>query len=290
LYKRPAKSCRRGFPYSIRPGLRTTIGRPEQFLLYQLLLRANVAVSFGPGLFANGAFGVNIADNFDKLRIPSDSVLPRVRSDIAEYLREGKTNIPYLKADYNFDIAPNLYGHVYGGLLEEMFAGVGGEVYYRPFDKPWVVGFDINYVKQRDYDQWFDLRDYSVVTGHATFGYIFPASIEARVRAGRYLAGDWGATFELARTFRSGISVGAFVTKTNISAEEFGEGSFDRGIYITIPLDLIYVRNVRSGIGIGWRPLIRDGGQQLVIRNSLLGTTTSGTKGVLRRDWRDVLD
>jgi hypothetical protein len=153
-----------------------------------------------------------------------------------------------------------------------------------------VVGFDINYVKQRDYDQWFDLRDYSIVTGHATFGYTFPASIEARVRAGRYLAGDWGATFELARTFRSGISVGAFVTKTNISAAEFGEGSFDRGIYITIPLDLIYVRNVRSGIGIGWRPLIRDGGQQLVIRNSLLGTTAAGTKGVLRRDWRDVLD
>ena len=36
------------------------------------------------------------------------------------------------------------------------------------------------------------------------------------LRAGRYLAGDWGATVELGRRFDSGIEVGAFATFTDV--------------------------------------------------------------------------
>lgn len=279
------------FSYAIRPGLRTTLGRPEQFILYQLLARFHATVELDRGLFINGSIGVNLSDNFDKLRIPSDSVLPRVRSDIAKYLREGRTGITHLLAEYNFNIAPSLYGHVYGGLLEEMFGGVGGEVLYRPFDSNWALGFDINWVKQRDYDQLFSFRDYEVVTGHVSASYHLEGlELDTRVRAGRYLAKDWGATFELSRTFKSGITVGAFATFTDVSAAEFGEGRFDKGLYILVPLDLFYIRNTRAGVGLAWKPLIRDGGQQLYIRRPLIGTTGSATMYNMRRDWRHILD
>lgn len=280
-----------GFFYWIRPGLRTTLGRPEQFLLYQAFVRLNGALTLGRKAAITGSIGFNISDNFDKLRIPSDSLLPRVRSDIKEYLREGKTSIPYLQADYSFNIAPALYGHVYGGLLEEMFGGVGGEVLYRPYDANWALGAEVTYAKQRDFDQWFSLRDYDVVTGHVSAFYHFERlQVDALVKAGRYLAKDWGGTFQLSRTFKSGIQVGAFATFTDVSAREFGEGRFDKGLFLTIPLDILYIRNVRSGIGIGWRPLIRDGGQMLTIRRPLLGTTGAMTMYNMRRDWRDVLD
>jgi hypothetical protein len=280
-----------GFFYSFRPGLRTTLGRPEQFILYQLFLRVNGTLELSRGLSATGSLGFNISDNFDQLRIPSDSVLPRVRSDIKEYLREGRTSIPYLQADYNFNIAPGLYGHVYGGLLEEMFGGVGGEVLYRPYDANWAIGAELTYAKQRDYDQWFSFRDYKVLTGHVTGFYHFETlQVDALVKAGRYLAKDWGATFQLSRTFKSGISVGAFATFTDVSAREFGEGRFDKGLFLSVPLDILYIRNVRSAIGVLWRPLIRDGGQMVVIRRPLLATTGSATMYNMRRDWRDVLD
>lgn len=279
-----------GFYYSIRPGLRTTLGRPEQFILYQLFLRLNGTLEVSRGLTASGSFGLNLSDNFDKLRISSDSLLPHVRSDIKEYLRQGKTSIPYLQADYNFNIAPALYGHVYGGLLEEMFGGVGGEVLYRPYNARWAIGAEITYAKQRDYDQWFSFRDYEVLTGHVTGFYHFDTlDLDAIVKAGRYLAKDWGATFQLSRTFESGITVGAFATFTDVSAAEFGEGRFDKGLFLTIPLDILYFRNVRSGIGIGWRPLVRDGGQMITIRRPLLGTTGAATMYNIERDWRDVL-
>ena len=279
------------FYYSFRPGLRTTLGRPEQFILYQLFLRLNGIVDISRGLSASGSLGLNLSDNFEQLRISSDSVLPRVRSDVKEYLREGKTSIPYLQADYNFDIAPSLYGHVYGGLLEEMFGGVGGEVLYRPYDANWAIGAELTYAKQRDYDQWFSFRDYDVLTGHVTGFYHFETmQVDAMVKAGRYLAKDWGATFQLSRTFKSGVSIGAFATFTDVSAREFGEGRFDKGLFLSVPLDILYIRNVRSSVGIAWRPLIRDGGQMVVIRRPLLGTTSAATMYNMRRDWRDVLD
>jgi hypothetical protein len=280
-----------GFFYAIRPGLRTTLGRPEQFILYQLWLRLHGQLELGRGLSATGSVGINLSDNFDQLRVPSDSVLPHVRSDIKEYLREGRTAITHLQADYNFNIAPSLYGHVYGGLLEEMFGGVGGEVLYRPYDANWAVGAEITYAKQRDYDQFFSFRDYDVVTGHVTGFYHFEdLKMDALVKAGRYLAKDWGATFQLSRTFKSGISVGAYATFTDVSAAEFGEGRYDKGLFMTIPLDILYVRNVRSAIGIAWRPLIRDGGQAVIIRRPLLGTTGAANMYTMRNDWREILE
>jgi hypothetical protein len=282
---------RPGFSWAVRPGLRTTLGRPEQFILYQLWARLHGTLALERGLYINGSVGVNIANNFDKLRIPSDSVLPRVRSDIKEYLREGRTALTHLIAEHNFNIAPSLYGHVYGGFLEEMFGGVGGEVLYRPYNANWAIGAEVTWAKQRDYDQWFDFRDYDVVTGHVTaFYHLAGPEVDVHIRAGRYLAKDWGATLTVARTFDSGISVGAFATKTNVSAREFGEGRFDKGIFVNIPLDLVFVRNVRSGIGILWRPLIRDGGQTIFIRRPLIATTGAATRYNMRRDWRDVLD
>src|SRR5690606_7684278 len=101
------------------------------------------------------------------------------------------------------------------------------------------------WVKQRDYAQDFGFRDYDVVTGHATLYY--DLGVERRVHvaasAGRYLAGDWGVTLDVARVFRNGVTMGAFATKTNISSAEFGEGSFDKGIYLRVPMDLLIPRS-----------------------------------------------
>jgi len=129
----------------------------------------------------------------------------------------------------------------------------------------WAVGGNVNYVRQRDYDQHFGLRDYSITTGHATLYYTFDAKerVVGSLSAGRYLAGDYGATINLARVFDNGMTMGAYATKTNVSAAEFGEGSFDKGIYFSIPLDTVLPRSTRSRATINWAPLIRDGGAML---------------------------
>ncbi len=272
--------------YGIRPALRTTLGRPEQFILYQAWVKLNVLAEFAPGLTASGSFGYNLSNNFSKIRNSSDSTLPHVRSDIDKYLKNTTTSFTHLQADYNFGIAPGLYGHVYGGLLEEMYAGVGGEVLYRPYDRNWALGADLTFVRQRDFNGYFGLQKYKVWTGFVTASYRLPKSnITTTVRAGRYLAKDIGATFDISRTFPSGARVGAFATFTNVSAASFGEGSFDKGIYFSIPLDFIFSKHSRSSIGVLYRPLIRDGGQQLFYRQPLLETTTDMTLENFRQSW-----
>ena len=80
---------------------------------------------------------------------------------------------------------------------------------------------------------------------------------------GRYLAKDSGITVNLSKTFKSGFVVGAFATKTDISAFEFGEGSFDKGIFFSIPLDIVSKNYRKNNARFIWKNLTRDGGAML---------------------------
>ncbi len=137
-----------------------------------------------------------------------------------------------------------LYSRVSLGYLERMFAGASAELLWKPVDSRLALGAELNYVVQRDYDLGFGAQDfadlggvYDVVTGHGSVYYDFENDFHGRIDVGRYLAGDWGATFALDREFANGWRVGAYATLTDVPFEDFGEGSFDKGIQLTIPLD-----------------------------------------------------
>ncbi len=96
------------------------------------------------------------------------------------------------------------------------------------------------------------------------------AAITAAMHAGRYLAGDWGATLELTATFANGWKVGAFATFTDVSFADFGEGSFDKGIRIEIPLSFLLGQPDPLDAGHRRiRPVTRDGGQRLNVDGRL---------------------
>jgi hypothetical protein len=277
--------------WSIFPRLRQQIGGPDSFYFYQLYGEAAAGVELARGLSVSGAIGVNFFNNFDDLDLESDSELPRVRSDIAQYLKEGEQWIDNLHGDYVTKLGPEVYGRLSAGIFELMFAGVGGEVLYRPVGKRWAVGLDANYARQRDFDGRFGLQDYDVVTGHLSYYHVLPFyDILATVRGGRYLAKDWGGTLELSRTFDNGVTFGVFATKTNVSGEEFGEGKFDKGFFISFPLDLFFTKPTRQRAGLAFRPLTRDGGQQLIKPKPLYGLTNGADFRAINDGWNELLD
>ncbi|MFC7000139.1 YjbH domain-containing protein [Pseudobowmanella zhangzhouensis] len=55
--------------------------------------------------------------------------------------------------------------------------------------------------------------------------------------------------------------VGAYAAFTNVSAEEYGEGSFTKGFYITVPVDLFVFRPATGKAKFPWIPIARDGGR-----------------------------
>src|SRR6185312_7127972 len=140
----------------------------------------------------------------------------------------------------------------------------------------WAVGADVYQVWQRDFDRLFGLQHYHQTTGHVSLYYDSPwYDLNFMLRAGQYLAGDRGFTFQVTRRFSTGVEIGAFFTKTNVSAEQFGEGSFDKGIIIRIPLGWVAPLETQSEIAMDLRPVQRDGGQVLGADATLFRETRS---------------
>ena len=154
---------------------------------------------------------------------------------------------------------------VYAGYLETMFAGVGGEVLYRPVDSNLAYGFDINYVKQRDPFKQLATEDYEAITGHASVYWKpeFLDGTQVSVSVGQFLAKDKGVNIDFAKRFDSGIVVGAYAAFTDVSSQEYGEGSFTKGFYISIPTDLFLLEPAKGRGLFPWVPISRDGGQML---------------------------
>ena len=133
------------------------------------------------------------------------------------------------------------------------------------------LGFMLHKVKQRGFKQRFNFRDYETETGHFQFYYDWPGDVTSQLLVGKYLAKDYGLTLDLSKNFHSGFVLGIFASKTNLSAEEFGEGSFDKGFYFAIPVDL-FLPNYQTGkISFGLHPLTKDGAAVLNHHNSLYG-------------------
>ena len=280
------------FDWSLTPQLRQHVGGADGLYLFQIWARLAADVELAPGLMVAGALGKNIYSQFDRLRSPPNrSNVPQVRSLIDKYLAAGKNNLVNLYASYTTNLATDWYAGVHAGIFEEMYAGVGGEVLYRPFNSRLAVGFNMFHVWQRDFDQRFDFLDYDTTTGHLSLYYDWPVyGLQSVVHIGRYLARDVGATFQLQREFDSGIIVGAFATKTNLSAQEFGEGSFDKGFFVSVPLDLFFLRPTRNRANFVFKPLTRDGGQMVVYPRPLMAVVGDEQEGKVFRDWSTLLD
>lgn len=266
-----------GFSWGMGPALRQHVGGPDDFYFGQLWWRTNATLALTEQWSFSTSLGVNIYNNFDGLKVRDTSSLPHVRSDIVKYLKEGENDLVKLESNYVWSPAADWKARLSAGIFEEMYGGVAGEVLYsRPYSS-WAIGLDTNWVHKRDFNQRLGFQDYSVATGHLTGYFDLPFyNLHLNLSVGRYLARDIGSTLEVSRQFASGVVVGAFATKTDVSAADFGEGKFDKGFFIYLPFDLFFPRSTRRGVNLAFRPLTRDGGQKVRDGVSLYGFEESG--------------
>tara|TARA_B100000035_G_scaffold291748_1_gene279847 strand:- start:4396 stop:6429 length:2034 start_codon:yes stop_codon:yes gene_type:complete len=251
----------------IKPDLKNHVGAPEAFYSGQIGILAAGGIILSKNSYLDSTVGIGIFQNLDQLRLKAFSRLPKVRSDVREYLKEryvikqfSYTHMfdPTYSQDYLF------FGGLKIGLFEEMYGGIGGEILFRDIKKPWYLTANYYWVKQREFNQRFSFRNYETFTGHLNFIWETPLDgVKMILSGGRYLARDSGITLNMSKTFKTGFTIGFFATKTDISAFEFGEGSFDKGIYFSIPLDLVSSKYRKNNARFVWKNLTRDGGAML---------------------------
>ncbi|WP_170433251.1 YjbH domain-containing protein [Ruegeria arenilitoris] len=273
------------FSYRFGPYLNLSFFDPDDPLRYEVGAALGLDYTLLPGFTLSTELRQPILSTLDDSTRVSDSPLPHVRSDWAIYARESNLRVEHMTAEYMWRPGKDLYARTTLGYLETMFGGLSTELLWYPTDSRLALGVEANYVAQRDYDVLFGFQDYNVATGHVSAYYDLPGDYHAQVDVGRYLAGDYGATFTLDREFTNGFKVGAFFTLTDVSFDDFGEGSFDKGIRLEIPVSWLTGRPSRNKIAQTIRPILRDGGARLNVRNRLYGVTREARAQDLSRGW-----
>lgn len=264
------------FGWAIAPYLQFSFFDPENPLRADLGMRASASYRPTANFVISGSVTKKLTGNLSDIDRVDDDALPLVRTEKARYSAEGDPAIEHLTVAHYGRPGRNFYSRVTAGYLEEMYAGVSGELLWKPVDSRLALGAEVNYVKPRDFDQLFGLRSSETrtgripdVNGHVSAYYDFGNGFHGQLDVGRFLAGDYGATVTVDREFANGWRVGAYATVTDVPFEDFGEGSFDKGIRITIPLSTVSGQPSTERSDFVIQSLTRDGGARLNVNGRL---------------------
>lgn len=204
------------------------------------------------------------------------SKLINVRTDIVNYYRQpGLTlNEAYFQKVWNLN-GSGWYTKAALGYLEREYAGLAGEFLYYPVVGRWAIGVEGAIYRKRSYrglgftDKVRKTKNY--IVHHKPFPYgsqyfldlyyeYREAKLDTRVRIGKFLANDYGARYEISRNFDSGMRITFWYTYTNGNDIINGKTYHDKGVAITMPLDLFYMQTSRETWSYGMSAWLRDVG------------------------------
>lgn len=273
------------FRWSLGPYIAVSTFDPDNPARFDLGAQLYAGYEPVQGLLFEGAIRQRVIGNRDESTRLSNSQLPRVRTDSNLFAQADGPTIPFATANYIWRPGRNLYARVSAGLLEQQYGGLSTELLWKREGSPLAIGVEYNRVRQRDFDQQFGFQDLEATTAFVT-GYLKHGNgFHSQLSVGQYLAGDKGATYELTREFSNGWSVSAYATKTNVSAEQFGEGSFDRGIRITVPFSWLLGTQTQTKSSVLIQPILRDGGARLNLSSRLYPLVREQSSPDLTEDW-----
>ncbi len=281
----PAPKARPRFSFGVAPYLRSSLYDLDQPLAAHIGLELSGRAELVPGVILSGAVRQKLAGSLGEETLPQVSGLDRVRSDTYLYDQAAETTLQELTAAWYFQPSAAVYGRVSLGYIEQQYAGVSAELLWRPLSGPLSFGVDVNRVQARSFDQDFDLRDYQVTSGHVSAYFTRGNGLTWQLDMGRYLAGDWGATVSLDKELRNGWRIGAFATMTDASEADFGEGAYDKGIRVTIPLGAVVGTPLRRSQTATIRENLGDGGARLDVPDRLYQVLRPGSRPAVQDGW-----
>lgn len=260
--------------FSIAPKVAMYFNDPSGAFRYEVNAQASSQLHLGTGQYLDSALTYKVIEDVSKVQNPSNSLLPHVRTDVAEYKRGNPFRLNQLAYTHLFQPGERFYGKFSAGIFEEMFGGVAGQLVYFPPSSRWMAELTTEAVQQRDYNGWFGRRDYKTVTGLLSLHYKLPLGVSVTGRVGRFLAKDNGVRVEFKRRFNSGIEAGAWYTYTD-GKDTTSPGTpsspyHDRGLFMSIPFDSMLPADTQSGVKMSIAPWTRDVGQIVDVPRDLV--------------------
>ncbi|MGE5188924.1 MAG: YjbH domain-containing protein, partial [Gemmatimonadota bacterium] len=275
---------RKRFAYGVKPSVDTFLNDPARFFSYRAGATGSLEAFTWRGARIVAGVEAYPLNNVSTLNAPLS--IP-VRSDIALYKKEGAA-LSRLFFEQVGKGERSVLGKLSAGYLETMYAGLDAEAAVPLWDGRIFLGAAGSYVRKRAPDSPFRLL-------HAEYHTMFLAArlnivewnVQADVKAGRFLAGDRGASLMLSK-FVNGFVLSAWYTATDTSvfSDPFNRGYRDKGILLTIPLRMFIGRDSKTVYRYRLSAWTRDAGQDIDRERPLFDLIGRNTPLHLDRDWR----
>ncbi|MEO1550148.1 MAG: YjbH domain-containing protein [Pseudomonadota bacterium] len=274
------------FSWSLNPTIPFSLFDDDEPVRADALLSLTGRYRISRGFSLNAGVSRWIIGNDQETVADAPGPLDQVRSDSKLYFSGRDVELDRLTADAVFKLSPQIYARATAGYLERMYGGLSTEILWAPTARPLALGAEVNLARKRAFDETFGFTDLEATTAFASVywdtGF---RGIEAQLDAGQYLAGDLGATVTLSRRFANGWDVSAYVTRTDVSAEDFGDGSFAKGVTISLPLRWGLPFETKSKVSLDLGAISRDGGARLRVPGRLYDRVRDTDRTSLRQSW-----
>lgn len=262
----------------------------ERFLTRSSLIAQATAPQILKALTLEGAFRINLTDNLPYRR--NGTRPEKSRRNVKDFANR-RLAIDRFYASTTYSFSPEVHTALSAGYLEEMYAGFGGEIIYRPFRSRLSIGSEIWQAYKRDPKTYMNsgLAKEHELTAHLNLWYDRPEeNMTVKIRAGRYLAGDIGAGAEIKKRFDNGACLRAFTDITNKSdeSEEDVKTNAFHGIELSLPLGVIPATPAQWGVSLKVEPFARKYGQALKTPIDLHSLSAPLTYGHLKKNWNDL--
>ncbi len=286
----------KGIKYSYALHLQNDLSLSEEHVggVYRTSLIARGQYSPFLNFLGHASLRVNLFDNLNKIEELNEiSGLP-LRRDIEQFTNE-RVSIDTLAGSYTHSFSPEWHASTTFGYLDEFYAGYGGEILYRPFSSRFAIGADIWNLQRRAPDNTLNLALTSEKTtsGHLNLWYDMPHNhMTLKLRAGRFLFGDYGGSIGVEKIFRNGAKIGGELALTSHYDQNIyaGRSQSYHKLYLSLPLGSAKYIPQGSEIRTQIKPLGRYAGQSLEKPIDLYTVTNNMSLNHMATHWDSLLD
>ena len=246
------------------------------------------------GVINGGRARVNLGDNLSRISEYRSPSFTPIRSDEEQFANR-RFALDQLYGAWLQSLTPDIHVGLTAGYLDEMFAGFGGEILYRPFGKTFAIGAEGWQVNRRNPYSTLnqEFGGDNKFTGHLNLFYEVPNHHTTLFgRVGQYLGEDFGATFGINKQFKNGTKLSGFVTATDQADPDiFGDTThLYSGISLSLPFGNVPFVPEGSEVRITSAPFARDTGQTLDHPLPLYEVTEPISYRQVSRSWEEILE
>ncbi len=264
---------------TFRPWLRSFFGTSKGKYKYELGFSLSTEGYLFNEIYyyLNGTYTINSStQSLNDRDFLNPSRLLIVRTDSIRYNQANSFHLEQGFAQKSWNLGQGWFTRLALGYFEMAYGGLSWEALYYPVNTNWAIGFEAATVLKRRYygfnfdheirkltSEGYRLFPYTGFQYFVDFYYEYkPYNLDFKFSAGQFLARDKGVRLEASRTFLSDLRVGIWYTLTNAKDVVNNDRYYDKGFFISAPLDLFMHQTSRTRISYSMSAWLRDCGAQ----------------------------